>query len=367
MAVNKVEINGEVKLDLTGDTVTAATLQKGVTAHNKAGVKVTGTLVVPTQQTKTVELSMASGNQTISPDSGKVLSKVTINKPSTLIPANIKKDVVIGGVTGTLESGSGGSSETWVLQDVVNASQLLEYGNGPLYLSFVSNGVTYSKMWITDDGDSYTLCYDNTAVATGRTASFISEFVNEAYRKIIWLNPPDSESEEYEIKTSWFFLQLIGDTANAVKQPANVGIQTDKSITITSNGTTTITPNSPYDAMSKVDVVVNVAGSETATVTIVRNEYWNFPSTDTCRLYFALVSPDGVLQTKVLLSTQTYDSDVVFSVRKGSIVSVISFYGSLLSSAQSIEGGEFIDKYSGVYGGFFVAEDSCVITPESDM
>lgn len=67
-------------------------------------------LYVKPEQTKTVDLSMASGNQIISPDSGKVLSSVTINKPSTLIPDNIKKDVNIGGVVGTLESGSGSST-----------------------------------------------------------------------------------------------------------------------------------------------------------------------------------------------------------------------------------------------------------------
>ena len=44
MAVNKVEINGEVKLDLTGDTVTADTLAEGYTAHNAAGEVITGTM-----------------------------------------------------------------------------------------------------------------------------------------------------------------------------------------------------------------------------------------------------------------------------------------------------------------------------------
>lgn len=34
MAVNKVEINGEVKLDLTQDTVTEDTLLQGITAHD---------------------------------------------------------------------------------------------------------------------------------------------------------------------------------------------------------------------------------------------------------------------------------------------------------------------------------------------
>lgn len=56
----------------------------------------------PTQE-KTVDLAMASGNQVISPDAGKNLSKVTVTKPSTLVAGNIKTGVSIGGVTGTLE------------------------------------------------------------------------------------------------------------------------------------------------------------------------------------------------------------------------------------------------------------------------
>lgn len=42
MAVNKVEVNGETKLDLTQDTVTPETLLSGVTAHNAAGEEITG-------------------------------------------------------------------------------------------------------------------------------------------------------------------------------------------------------------------------------------------------------------------------------------------------------------------------------------
>lgn len=57
----------------------------------------------PTQE-KTIDLALASGNQTVMPDSGYDLSKVTVKKPDTLIAENIKKDVVIGGVTGTLDT-----------------------------------------------------------------------------------------------------------------------------------------------------------------------------------------------------------------------------------------------------------------------
>lgn len=51
---------------------------------------------------RTVELSMPSGNQVILPTSSKGMRKVTIRKPDTLLSENIKKDVVIGGVTGAL-------------------------------------------------------------------------------------------------------------------------------------------------------------------------------------------------------------------------------------------------------------------------
>ena len=53
---------------------------------------------------RTVELSMPSGNQVILPTSSKGMRKVTIKKPDTLLSENIKKDVVIGGVTGALEA-----------------------------------------------------------------------------------------------------------------------------------------------------------------------------------------------------------------------------------------------------------------------
>lgn len=78
-AVNKVEINGVVKLDLTGDTVTAAALLSGYSAHDKAGQKVTGTLVVKPEQEKTVNITSNDSTMKVSPDTGKTLSGVNIN------------------------------------------------------------------------------------------------------------------------------------------------------------------------------------------------------------------------------------------------------------------------------------------------
>lgn len=71
-----------------------------------------GNLVIFTQgngekeeEEKTVELDFSgAATQEVTPTDGKVLSKVTVKKPDTLAPENIKKDVAIGGVTGTLEA-----------------------------------------------------------------------------------------------------------------------------------------------------------------------------------------------------------------------------------------------------------------------
>lgn len=45
--VNKVLLGDEVKLDLTGDSVTPNTLAKGATAHDKSGAPIVGTMTAP--------------------------------------------------------------------------------------------------------------------------------------------------------------------------------------------------------------------------------------------------------------------------------------------------------------------------------
>ena len=47
MAVNKVIYDGDTLIDLSGDTVTAAQLLTGATAHDKAGNPITGTYKTP--------------------------------------------------------------------------------------------------------------------------------------------------------------------------------------------------------------------------------------------------------------------------------------------------------------------------------
>ena len=66
---NQVIVNGETILDLRSDTVTPETLQKGYTAHDKSGTKITGTLEAPSLQSKSVTYT-SNGTATITPDDG---------------------------------------------------------------------------------------------------------------------------------------------------------------------------------------------------------------------------------------------------------------------------------------------------------
>ena len=58
------------------------------------------------EQTKTVSSpNFSSGNVVVTPDSGKVLTQVTVVKDNDLVPENIVKDVNIFGVVGTTRTG----------------------------------------------------------------------------------------------------------------------------------------------------------------------------------------------------------------------------------------------------------------------
>jgi hypothetical protein len=55
-------------------------------------------------ETKTVEPNFSNGSEVLTPTEGKVFSSVTLTKPATLLPENIKKGVIICGIEGTYEA-----------------------------------------------------------------------------------------------------------------------------------------------------------------------------------------------------------------------------------------------------------------------
>ena len=189
MAVNKVEINGQTVIDLTQDTVTPESLGKGITAHDKSGAQITGTLEA---------------------------------------------------------SSSGGAKETWVLNETINIASKFSFS-----ASFVSNATSYTglqgELWFGAPRLSYT----DSSGSTKRVyiGGGYGGWADQAYRKLIFDAPPTGN-----------LLQWLQN--NGVKQPDDIAVQDAKVVTITSNGTVSVKPSVPYDALKQVDVTVNVSSGE---------------------------------------------------------------------------------------------------------
>lgn len=84
-------------------TVTPSTSSQTAVA---SGRYTTGAVKVAAVPTQTKTATPSSSSQTITPDSGKFLSQVTVSGDGNLIPENIKSGVSIFGVSGTHQGGA---------------------------------------------------------------------------------------------------------------------------------------------------------------------------------------------------------------------------------------------------------------------
>lgn len=148
----------------------------------------------------------------------------------------------------------GAAKETWVLNNTINTASAFSFS-----ASFVSNSVSYTGLrtgTFTPSGRD--LVYINSSGSTKVYGADVNTWMNQAYRKLTFDTPPTGAL------LTWL-------QSNATKQPDDTAIQDTKALTITSNGTVSVTPDAPYDALKKVDVTVDVAsggGTETTSVDV---------------------------------------------------------------------------------------------------
>ena len=105
----------------------------------------------------------------------------------------------------------------------------------------MSNGQTFSRINISRL-EANGIKYDNVKVYQ---LGAESPWVLENYRKVTFATAPTGDL------LTWL-------QSNAVKQAHDTAVQPSKALTVTSNGTITITPDAPYDAIKQVNLTVNV-------------------------------------------------------------------------------------------------------------
>ena len=228
----------------------------------------------------------------------------SIANKGVTVPSGTKIDGMAALIDSIQTGGGGGdTSETWVLNEYVDTATQQTFE-----ISFVSNGETFSKLVIGGrkvpgfNGLVYSLLFDDTKVAEG--GAFLQ---NSIYRKVTFAAVPTGGL------LTWL-------EANGVKQASDTAVQPSKALTVTSNGTTTIAPDIPYDAIKQVDLTVDVATVSRVTINCEANDSFAF-----------WLSPDGVFHD-IKLNTGAN----TITVALYSPIGVYNTYGYTLTNRKNI-------------------------------
>lgn len=173
---NKIIYGGDVLIDLTGDTVTAATLLSGAKAHDKSGAPITGTCTFDADTTDATAVAAeilatktayvngnkltgtmpnnGSTNVVVSTKEGTTIpqgysdgsAKAVIDNASStaLVANNIREGVEILGITGTMSGSEGMKPQSKTVTPSTAAQTILP--DSPTYncLSQVTvNAISY--------------------------------------------------------------------------------------------------------------------------------------------------------------------------------------------------------------------------------
>lgn len=178
MAKNKIIYGGEVLIDLTGDTVTAASLAAGVTAHDRSGELITGTSTFDADTSDAnaaaseiltgksayvggskvdgsmpnrgaIEETISTKDQVVTIPSGYHDGSGTVELDETekdkLIAGNIKEGVELFGVTGTLAPAENVTAQAKTATPYTTAQTILP-DDGTDYLSQVTvEAIAYTE------------------------------------------------------------------------------------------------------------------------------------------------------------------------------------------------------------------------------
>ena len=135
---------------------------------------------------------------------------------------------------------AGAAKEAWVIKSDATGELVTTQ------IAFTSNGQKFTSIGTNSDYGPIVLYYDNTEIAGYEPGTGVwYEFNDESYRKLTFDTPPTGAL------LTWL-------QSNGIKQHDDTAVQDTKALTITSNGTVSVTPDAPYDGLSSVDVTVAI-------------------------------------------------------------------------------------------------------------
>lgn len=229
----------------------------------------------------------------------------------------------IAGLIGDMSSG-GNTGETWVMKEEVNCDTALS--DDPIEISFTSGGQTFPRIYIGDGEIMYVGDRAN-------VEAYYEKWLSESFRKITFASTPN------DVLLTWL-------EANATKQASDTAIQGSKPATISSNGTISVTPDAPYDAIGKVNLTVKVM-----------EDLMKFFGGS--KYYVTSVTPTGGYITSIPITVT--DASILSSLKFLLVVSDISASTQSLNDEIAVYAPS-IDGYIGVRMALSIGKISTLIT-----
>ncbi len=189
----------------------------------------------------TYNLDFTSGNMVDTAPTGKAFSKVTIVKPSTLIPSNILSPVEIAGVQGSIETYA--TPETLGKVYKFNISPTIPNTAQTYTYNFKSNGTQYTYLAMGNNIITY-------ANSGGEDIVYNNGWTNEEYRTLCFEEVPQGE-----------LLTMLN--SNAIRQNGE--------LYFTENGETTLATQGKY-LDGNLKVIVNVKQLDTSDATATSSD-----------------------------------------------------------------------------------------------
>lgn len=286
MAVNKVEVNGETKLDLTQDTVTPENLLSGATAHNAAGEQIIGKyqsvtltgLEITAPPTKTAY----NAGEPFDP-AGMVVTATYSNGAKLENPAYTVAPsgaLAVGTTTVTITYSEGGITKT--------ATQAISVTGTVLTVPTQSGSLTYtggaqSPAWSNYDADKMTLG----GVTSGTNAgSYNATFTIKNTALYCW---PDGSTAAKTV--AWTIGKAAGTLTLSKTEVTLKPDTTSDSFTVTTNsaGAVSVESSAPDTVAVRLDgdtvtvtSVGNKNGTAVITVSVAEDENHTTPASKTC-------------------------------------------------------------------------------------